>query len=92
MIDASGVFTVHGLLGNQVGIRASKIVTVTQGVSDSHTRIFVDNDPEPVVAQESWEVVMELWTQSVGSGFYKNEDRWVAVLGAVDDTTSDEEE
>ena len=90
MIDDSAVFAVHGLLGNQVGIRASKIVTVTQGVHDNYTRIFVDGDLEPITTQESWEEVMNLWTNSEGKE-WSDGNRVSAVLGAVDDTDSDEE-
>ena len=90
MIDDSAVFAVHGLLGNQVGIRASKIVTVTQGVHDEYTRIFVDGDPEPITTQESWSEVMNLWTKSEGKEWF-DDDRTEAVLGAVDDTNSEEE-
>lgn len=65
------VFVVHSICGNQVGVRASKIVTVTQGVEDNYCRIFFDNDPEPIVVQESWQEVMFQWT---GYKSYNNED------------------
>lgn len=59
---ATDVFVVHSICGNQIGVRASKIVTVTQGVEDNYCRIFFDNDPEPIVVQESWQEVMFQWT------------------------------
>lgn len=68
---AKDIIVVHSLSGNQVAVRSSKILTVTQWIGDNYCRIFLDNDPEPMVVQESWEEVMYKWT---GNTRYDNED------------------
>lgn len=85
-VYATDVFVVHGLCGNQIGIRASKIVSVTQGVNDNYTRIYVDDDPEPITAQESWQTVMFQWT---GDSQYSDQNVLANLL--QDSENSDEE-
>lgn len=53
---------VHGICGNQIAVNADKIVNVTQGVNKAFTRVYIENDLEPIEVQERWQEIVHKLT------------------------------